>query len=626
MRLIVSTMKDEGPFILEWIAHYLALGFDHFIINSNDCSDGTDLILQRLQDLGIVTHIDNPGPWTGGPQRAAYDNAMAHPRYAAADWVLVCDADEFLDIKVGDGTLDALFAVAPNTDVFTFVWRLFGHSGIVKFEDRFITEQMTMAAAATQIWPPQVRAIKSLTRMNGKYREILTHRPKKLQLQHKNQVYWTDGDGLPMYGFEHQGWMFNHAGVGYGDSVARMNHYAVRSIESYLVKRHRGDVNTTTFHDKMEQTGQHYWRLHCWNVVEEKSILRHNDRHKEHFQKLIQDNDLRDMHAAAVHHHKTRIDAINQTENAKEFTKLYANYRHAKVCLLSHEVISDPRLTINQNNFNSATFLQVMQMGRIDDMRVRLGARRYPWFTNIDALETGFDRKAATEIVEKHRADPTRYDMLPPLPQDLLDAVAAPAPQPTPREIKVSRARNRFLASVSNEKFGTWLLIGGTDNSLIDDLLSRPEVKRLVIVDSWGMRPKEMEIKKPSVDPVRKAQDTAYFKTIMRHQEQIKQGRLRVFRSFPQWVLRLLDDGFFHVVFIHSARKLSAMTQLLDLVGPKLKPGGLIMLNSYRVSDARGLQTVAAIHAFVGKAPGAWRIMGAQDSHIALESLDKTDD
>ena len=53
MRLIVSTMKDEGPFILEWVAHYLALGFDHFIINSNDCSDGTDLILQRLQDLGI---------------------------------------------------------------------------------------------------------------------------------------------------------------------------------------------------------------------------------------------------------------------------------------------------------------------------------------------------------------------------------------------------------------------------------------------------------------------------------------------------------------------------------------------------------------------------------------------
>ena len=114
MRLIVSTMKDEGPFILEWVAHYLALGFDHFIINSNDCSDGTDLILQRLQDLGIVTHIDNPGPWEGGPQRAAYHNAMAHPRYAAADWVLVCDADEFLDIKVGDGTLDALFAAAPK--------------------------------------------------------------------------------------------------------------------------------------------------------------------------------------------------------------------------------------------------------------------------------------------------------------------------------------------------------------------------------------------------------------------------------------------------------------------------------------------------------------------------------
>ena len=60
MRLVISTMKDEGPFILEWIAYYLSIGFTHFIVNSNDCSDGTDAILKRCEELGFLAHIDNP--------------------------------------------------------------------------------------------------------------------------------------------------------------------------------------------------------------------------------------------------------------------------------------------------------------------------------------------------------------------------------------------------------------------------------------------------------------------------------------------------------------------------------------------------------------------------------------
>ncbi|MEO0693576.1 MAG: glycosyltransferase family 2 protein, partial [Pseudomonadota bacterium] len=58
--LIVTNMKNEGPYILEWMAHHLALGFGHVIAVTNDCVDGTDEILQRLQALGHVTHLINP--------------------------------------------------------------------------------------------------------------------------------------------------------------------------------------------------------------------------------------------------------------------------------------------------------------------------------------------------------------------------------------------------------------------------------------------------------------------------------------------------------------------------------------------------------------------------------------
>ena len=49
---VVSTMKNEGPYILDWVAHYKTLGFDHILVCTNDCTDPTVDILLRLQEMG----------------------------------------------------------------------------------------------------------------------------------------------------------------------------------------------------------------------------------------------------------------------------------------------------------------------------------------------------------------------------------------------------------------------------------------------------------------------------------------------------------------------------------------------------------------------------------------------
>ena len=134
--------------------YYLSIGFTHFIVNSNDCSDGTDAILRRCEELGFLAHIDNPGPWEFGPQASAYANAMEHPWSKEAEWILVCDVDEFLDIRIGDGTLDDLFRALPHADGFAAIWQLFGHNGIVEFEDRFVVEQFTRAGELGAVSPP----------------------------------------------------------------------------------------------------------------------------------------------------------------------------------------------------------------------------------------------------------------------------------------------------------------------------------------------------------------------------------------------------------------------------------------------------------------------------------------
>ena len=42
-------VKNEGAFLIEWLAHHRACGFTDFLVYSNDCSDGTDVMLDRLR-------------------------------------------------------------------------------------------------------------------------------------------------------------------------------------------------------------------------------------------------------------------------------------------------------------------------------------------------------------------------------------------------------------------------------------------------------------------------------------------------------------------------------------------------------------------------------------------------
>lgn len=110
--VLLNSMKDEGPFALEFVAHHRVLGFDAIHIASNDCSDGTDLLLDALAAQGVITHLNNvvqPGDW---PQRRAYEQMRAIHDTDAADWVMALDADEFLFVNTGAGKISDLTALA----------------------------------------------------------------------------------------------------------------------------------------------------------------------------------------------------------------------------------------------------------------------------------------------------------------------------------------------------------------------------------------------------------------------------------------------------------------------------------------------------------------------------------
>ena len=54
MKIVFGPLRPfKGPFILEWIAHHLAVGFEHFLVFTNDCDDGTVELLDALAAHGI---------------------------------------------------------------------------------------------------------------------------------------------------------------------------------------------------------------------------------------------------------------------------------------------------------------------------------------------------------------------------------------------------------------------------------------------------------------------------------------------------------------------------------------------------------------------------------------------
>lgn len=311
---IVTTMKNEGPFILEWIAYHRAIGVEDFLIYTNDCTDGTDTMLMMLERKGIVSHRENPFRTMDlKPQHAALQAAESEPLIQNAGWAICMDVDEFIDIKIGDGTLGALYAAMGEANMISLTWRLFGNCDVHEYVDDFLLRQFTTCAPEIVRKPHQAWGFKTLFRNIDIYKKLGVHRPKGLIPDLWDQVKWLNGSGRPMpKEMFRNGWRSTTDTYGY--DWVQLNHYAVRSAESFLVKRDRGRVN----HVDRDQ-GLNYWFRMNHNAVEEHSIQRMIPALQAEWDRLMEDPEIRAAHEFSVAAHRAKIAELRATENYEKF-------------------------------------------------------------------------------------------------------------------------------------------------------------------------------------------------------------------------------------------------------------------------------------------------------------------
>lgn len=279
-KVMFSAVKNEGPFLLEWIAYHKAIGFDHMVIFYNDCDDGSAELLESLNAAGVIeAHQHAPGEGVGAQGNAAR-LADEMKVFRDGDWILWLDADEFLNVHVGNGRIDDLVAtIAPNVGIL-IPWRLFGDGGVDDFDGRFISERFVTAAN-----PPTGEApeIKTMFQMGPHIRGFGVHRPALAPRFRIGASRFLGGNGrplnpdLPINIRWTNGHQSGNARVTdmteFGWELVQINHYLVRTPALYLLKKARGDGLRVGWENR--RLTEDFYRESNQNEAEDRTILRH---------------------------------------------------------------------------------------------------------------------------------------------------------------------------------------------------------------------------------------------------------------------------------------------------------------------------------------------------------------
>lgn len=240
-------MRNEGPFIVEWVAWYRRLGFTDIVVVTNNCTDRSPELLDALQAAGWVHHIRHDVP-PGQPITAQkLASARKHVAVRRAAWVLVCDVDEFLVVHAGQGLLSDL--LAPHLDAYgtpqflgmSINWRVFGTDGQTRFVDLPVHRQFFWACNVERRLS---RAVKSIHRRPRWFGALGEHGPRKLSLALAGQDWgapgmtWITPDGASVPEWAPDGDYLRILGPGRAcHAVAQINHYMLRSVETFSLKK-----------------------------------------------------------------------------------------------------------------------------------------------------------------------------------------------------------------------------------------------------------------------------------------------------------------------------------------------------------------------------------------------------
>ena len=267
--LVFAAMRNEGAFLLEWVVWYRMLGFD-ILVGINDCTDRSPELLGALQDAGWLRVFEHVPQKDQPPKISAYNAFKHQPEVAEADWLLICDVDEFLVLHRGDGTIGGyLDEMGRDFLGLAFHWKCFGNSGWKRYQPGLVHRQFKRCGVGSR----RVNAFfKTLVRAPRRFRRFSDHFPVGFDgdmALPENRVVDCELRPIDAFATGDQPVRFTDPAQ-ITHATAQMNHYVIRSDESFDLKR--GTPSASAFKDRY--TDQFY-KGRNRNGMKDTSALRH---------------------------------------------------------------------------------------------------------------------------------------------------------------------------------------------------------------------------------------------------------------------------------------------------------------------------------------------------------------
>jgi glycosyltransferase involved in cell wall biosynthesis len=282
-------VKNEAPFILEWVAYHSAIGFDEIVICSNPSTDGTEEILEVLSKAGRIRHIRTTVRTGQSAHEAAVTEYNRSVGYKPGHWYMWLDADEFLNVHVGSGFVSDLLRALTGYSGILVNWRIFGANGNAKFPGHFIDSAFNKAASKERSSNLEVKTFFRFGTDFQGFSPKHSHRPLPKKVNLLRPEHFLTGSGNPALSTSNRNveWLSGVAGKSFhfveeeefGWKLAQVNHYAVRTPEMFMLKRARGRASVPLgATQKKERYREKYIKYYDKNDVEDTTILRWKEK------------------------------------------------------------------------------------------------------------------------------------------------------------------------------------------------------------------------------------------------------------------------------------------------------------------------------------------------------------
>lgn len=217
---VVVIIRDEAPYLTEWLAYHHALGVQHFFIYDNGSTDELHEVIETWVNHGLVTLVHWPLP---GGQIDAYAHALRF--YGPSlDWLAYFDVDEFV-VPLKDDDIPSLLARFPDAADVRMPRVDFGFGGHRSPPRDLTIEAYTQVADVFGRDPVKPPRVKTALRP-GSISAVGIHTATVA-----DDVRGPDGSPLPSQTVGKACWEY-----------VQLNHYYTRSFEEFEAKRFRGSA------------------------------------------------------------------------------------------------------------------------------------------------------------------------------------------------------------------------------------------------------------------------------------------------------------------------------------------------------------------------------------------------